>query len=126
MTRARLFLVGSFLLTASLLWIAAAPATAPRGAAFGTDVQIGPSGKTQGGFSIRVKVTDLTSGNIVAAPGLLIPAGETGEAKSDLPDQSVVTVSAKVDPAGHMATYSIALRRGEQVLSSHTAKVSVQ
>lgn len=126
MARTKLVFTGIFLLTATILWIAAAPVTPPHGQSFGTDVQIAPSGKAQGGFSIRVKVTDLTSGSVVAAPGLLVPAGEASEATSELPDQSVVTVSAKVDSAGHMASYSIAMKKGDQVLSSHTAKVNLQ
>ena len=126
MKRARLFLAGFFLAAAAVVWIAAAPAALPQGSAFGTDVQIEPSGKSPGGFSVRVKVTDLSSGAVVAAPHLLVPAGENGEAQSDLPDQSAVTVSAKVDATGHAATYSIALKKGGHVLSSHTAKVKLQ
>lgn len=126
MTRTRLVLAGLLLLAAAVLWIAAAPATPPQGPAFGTDVQIAPSGKPQGGFTIRVKVTDLTSGTVVAGPSLIVPAGETGEARSDLTDQSTLTVTAKVDSAGHEATYSIAMKKGDQVLSSHTAKVSLR
>jgi hypothetical protein len=125
MRRTRLVLAGLLLLAAAVLWTAEAPATPPQGSAFGTDVQIAPSGKPQGGFTIRVKVTDLISGELVAAPGLIITAGETGEAKSELPDQSTVTVSAKIDSAGHVASYSIAMKRGEQVLSRHTAKVNL-
>jgi hypothetical protein len=124
MRRTRLVLAGLLLLAAAVLWTAAAPVTPPQSSAFGTDVQIAPSGKPQGGFTIRVKVTDLISG-VVAAPGLIITAGETGEAKSELPDQSTVTVSAKIDSAGHVASYSIAMKRGEQVLSRHTAKVNL-
>lgn len=126
MTRTKLVFTGLLLLTAAILWTAAAPVTLPQGPAYGTDVQIAPTGKSQGGFSIRVKVTDLSSGAVVAAPGLIIPTGEAGEAKSELPDQSTVTVSAKVDSTGHMASYSIAMKKGDQVLSSHTAKVNLQ
>ncbi len=125
MTRTRLVLAGLFLLAAAILWTAAAPATPPHDSAFGTDVQVAPSGKPQGGFTIRVKVTDLSSGTIVAGPSLIVPAGETGEVRSDLTDQSTLTISAKVDSAGHEATYSIAMKKGGQVLSSHTAKVSL-
>jgi hypothetical protein len=107
------------------VWIAAAPAVLPQTPTFGTDVQIEPSGKPQGGFSIRVKVTNLSSGAVVAAPHLLVPAGENSETQSDLPDQSAVTVSAKVDASGHAATYSVALKKGDRILSSHTAKVSL-
>ncbi len=112
MTRTRLIFVGLLFLAAATLWIAAAPAPSSQGQAFGTDVQIAPSTKAAGGFSIRVKVTDLTSGAVVAAPSILVPAGEAAEAKSDLPDQSAVTVSAKVDASGHDASYSIALKKG--------------
>ncbi|HEV7786177.1 MAG TPA: hypothetical protein VGQ28_12615, partial [Thermoanaerobaculia bacterium] len=92
MTRLRLFLAGFLLLAASVVWIAAAPATPPRNAGFGTDVQIEPSGKAPNAFSVRVKVTELATGTLVAAPQLLIPAGENGEVKSDLPDGSSATV----------------------------------
>ena len=126
MTRTRLVFSGLLLLAMAFLWIAAAPVISPQGAAFGTDVQIKPSGKPQGGFTIRVKVMDLASGAVVAAPGLIVPAGEASEAKSELPDQSTVTVSVKVDSAGHEASYSIAMKKGDQVLSSHTAKVNLQ
>ena len=125
MTRARLFFASFLLAAAAVVWIAAAPAALPQAPGFATDVQIEPSGKPQGGFSIRVKVTNLSSGEVVAAPHLLVPAGENGETQSDLPDQSAVTVSAKVDATGHAATYSIALKKGESVLSSHTAKVNL-
>jgi hypothetical protein len=126
MTRVRLFLASFLLAAVAIVWIAAAPAVLPQGSAFGTDVQIEPSGKPQGGFLVRVKVTDLSSGAVVAAPRLLVPAGENGEAQSNLPDQSAVTISAKVDGTGHAATYSIALKKGGHVLSSHTAKVNLQ
>jgi hypothetical protein len=125
MTRARLFLASFLLAAAAVVWIAAAPAASSQAPAFGTDVQIEPSGKPQGGFSIRVKVTNLSSGAVVAAPHLLVPAGENGETQSDLPDKSAVTVSAKVDATGRAATYSIALKKGERVQSSHTAKVNL-
>lgn len=126
MTRTKLVFAGFLLLATTILWASAAPATPSLSPAFGTDVQISPSGKSQGGFSIRVKVTDLTSGTVVAAPHLIVPAGEVGEAKSELPDQSTVTVSGKVDAAGHTASYSIAMKKGNQVLSSHTASVNLQ
>lgn len=127
MTSARFFLVSLCLLVASVIWIAAAPATPAQTPGFGTDVQIAPGGKgQQSGFSIRVKVTELSTGKVVAAPQLIIPAGENGESKSDLPDGSATTVSVRVDAAGHTATYSVALTKGDQVLSSHTAKVILQ
>lgn len=126
MTRTKLVLAGFLLLATTVLWAAAAPATPSQGSALGTDVQIAPSGKPQGGFSIRVKVTDLTSGAVLAAPHLIIPAGEASEAKSELPDQSTVTVSVQVDSTGHTANYSIAMKKGDQVLSSHTANVNLQ
>jgi hypothetical protein len=125
MTRARLFLASFLLAAVAVVWIAAAPAALPQAPAFATDVQIEPSGKPHGGFSIRVKVTNLSSGAVVAAPHLLVPAGENGETQSDLPDQSAVTVSAKVDAPGHVATYSIALKKGKRVLSSHTANINL-
>src|SRR3954447_22551707 len=125
MTRARLFLASFLLAAAAVVWIAAAPAALPQAPAFATDVQVEPSGKPQGGFSIRVKVTNLSSGAVVAAPHLLVPAGETSETLSDLPDQSALAVSAKVDATGHAATYSISLKKGEKVLSSHTARVNL-
>jgi hypothetical protein len=126
MTRTRLVFAGLLLSTAAVLWTAAAPTTPPQESAFGTDVQIEPSGKTPGGFAIQVKVTDLVAGTVVAEPGLLITAGETGEVNSDLPDQRSVSVSARVDSAGHEARYSITMKKGNQILSSHTAKVSLR
>jgi hypothetical protein len=126
MTRTRLVLAGLLLLGAATLSTGAAPTTRIQGGAFGTDVQIEPSSKAKGGFSIRVKVTDLSSGMVVAAPGLIVPAGEVGEASSDLPGQRAVAVSAKVDPEGHEAHYSITMKEGDQIVSSHTAKVILQ
>jgi hypothetical protein len=126
MTRSKLALAGFLLLAATVIWTGAAPLTPSPDSRFGTDVQIAPSGKSQGGFSIRVKVTDLSSGAVVAAPHLIIPSGEAGEAKSELPDQSTVVVSAKADSAGHTANYSIAMKKGDLMISSHTASVNLQ
>lgn len=126
MASTKLIFTGLLLGAIAALWAAEAPSTPSQNRAFGTDVQISPNEKSQHGFSIRVKVTDLTSGTVVAAPHLIVPAGEAAEAKSELPDQSTVTVSAKVDPTRHTANYSIAVKKNDQVLSSYTANVNLQ
>ena len=126
MTRTKLIAASFLLLAAAIVWIAAAPANSARNSGFGTDVQIEPSSKSQNGFSVRVKVTELATGAVVVAPHLLVPAGENGEAKSDLPDGSSATVAVRVDAAGHTASYSVAIKNGDQILASHMAKVNLQ
>jgi hypothetical protein len=125
MKHAKLLLASLLTLALTTVFIAAAPATSVPTAGFGTEVQIEPSAKTPSAFSIRVKVTSLSTGEVIAAPHLLLAADQTAEAKSDLPDGSTATVSARVDAGGHAATYSVALKKGDQVLSSHSAKVNL-
>jgi hypothetical protein len=125
MTPARLLLASLLTLAATTVCIAAAPATSVQPAAFGTEVQIEPSARHPSAFSIRVKVTALGTGEVIAAPQLLLSADQNAETKSDLPDGSTATVSARVDAGGHAATYSVALKKGDQVLSSHSAKVNL-
>jgi hypothetical protein len=125
MKRARLLLVAILTLAATTVWIAAAPASPVPASGFGTEVRIEPSAKTQNSFLIRMKLTALGTGEVIAAPNLLVAADQTAEAKSDLPDGSTATLSARVDAGGHAATYSVALKKGDQVLSSHSAKVSL-
>ena len=125
MKPAKLLLVSILTLAATTVWIAAAPVTPVPAAGFGTEVQIEPSAKTQGGFSIRVKLTALGTGEVLAAPHLLVSAEQTAEANSDLPDGTTATFSARVDAGGHGATYLVALKKGDQVLSSHSAKVNL-
>ena len=125
MKRARLLLVAILTLAATALWIAAAPAAPAPASGFGTEVQIEPSVKAPSSYSIHLKLTALGTGEVIAAPNLLVAADQTAEAKSDLPDGSTATLSARVDAGGHAATYSVALKKGDQVLSSHSAKVSL-
>lgn len=125
MKHARLLLASILTLAATTVWIAAAPATSVQPAGFGTEVQIEPSAKTPSSFSIRVKLTALGTGEVIAAPQLLVSTDQTAEVKSDLPDGTTATFSARVAAGGHAATYSVALKKGEQVLSSHSAKVDL-
>ncbi len=85
MKRARLLLVAILTLAATALWIAAAPAAPAPASGFGTEVQIEPSVKAPSSCSIHLKLTALGTGEVIAAPNLLVAADQTAEAGPTCP-----------------------------------------
>jgi len=70
-------------------------------------------------------VTDLDSGKVLAVPSLKVPANEEASAESTVPS-GLIAFTGKIDPALHVATYSIQVKRGAKVISEHSANVALQ
>lgn len=108
-----------------VLALAAFAGQEPAPSALRTEVHV--QRVSEGVFLLAARVTDLASGDVLAAPSLKVPAGEEGKAESALDGgKTLVGFSGKVDPATHTATYSVRLEREGKVLSEHSASVALQ
>jgi hypothetical protein len=87
---------------------------------YSTSVSIEPAGS--GVFLLKAEVTD-AAGEVLAGPSLKMPGDDTAETTSTLKDSTVVTLSATINDASRTASYSITLKKGERVLSRHSANV---
>ncbi len=99
--------------------------TTPSGAGYSTSVEIGKSEKHPAAYAVSVRVTDLGQGQVLAAPKLVVAAGETAEAESQLDDGVSCVVSASVDSGGRSAHYSVRISRGGTLIASHEARVTL-
>ena len=120
-TSIRLLVSCGILLCALVLAAFSAQETAPSN--FRTEVSIQPA--SAGAYLLSARLTDLGSGEVVAAPSLKVPANEEAGADSTLPGGSI-SFTGKVDPAVHTATYTVRVTRGGKVVSEHSATVAVQ
>jgi hypothetical protein len=93
-------------------------------ASYSTEVSIQPG--PNGTFLLRAKVKDAGTGEIVAGPGIKLPPGQTANAETTLDDSStVVSLSASVDGSKHTANYTVSVKRGNKVVSEHSASLSL-
>ena len=91
---------------------------------YSTDVSIQPGSNNV--FVLKAKIKDLSTGEIVAGPMVKMPAGQTANTESTLSDSNtVVNLSANVDGAKHSATYTVTIKRGQKVVSEHSATVAL-
>jgi len=119
-------LLSCSLVVASLLALTAATGTTHHGG-IGTDVTIAPKTAGRGDYLIRVKVTDLATGTVLAGPSILVRAGQQAEADTTISEPATkVTVKGTVDSTAQLASYSVIVRQGDEVLSSHTAKIALR
>lgn len=92
---------------------------------FSTEVSLEPT--RDSAFLLRAKVTDLTSGEVLAGPGLKLAAGQPAEASSTLKEKGLaVLLKANIDPGGSSAVYSVEVTRAELVLAQHSAKIALK
>lgn len=109
------------LIALAAILVGAAPA---KPTAFSTDVAIQPGANNT--FILKAKVKDAGTGEVLAGPVLKMPAGQTANAETSLEDSDVVvSLSANVDGGKHAATYTVTVKRGKQVVSEHTASLSL-
>ena len=107
-----------------VLALAAFAGQEPTPAAIRTEVHVQPV--STGVFALSARVTDLTSGDVLAVPTLKVPAGQEANAESRLEGgKALVNFSGRVDPATQTATYSVRLEREGKVISEHTASVAL-
>lgn len=93
-------------------------------ASYSTEVAIQPNGDNA--FVLRTKVKDAVSGEVLAGPTLKMPAGQTATAETTLSDSGVViSLSANVDGGKRSASYTVTVKRGNQVVSEHTANIAL-
>jgi len=94
----------------------------PTPASYSTQVNVEP---ISGGFALKAQVKDIASGQIVAAATVKLPSGETGNTETTLETGEIVVLSATIDGTSKTADYSITVKRGETLLSEHSAKVAL-
>jgi hypothetical protein len=93
-------------------------------ASYSTEVSIQPGPNNT--FLLRAKVKDAATGEIVAGPGIKLPAGQAANTETTLEDSStVVSLSATADGAKHTANYTVTVKRGNKVVSEHSATLSL-
>lgn len=119
--RTILKLIGPLALVLVCFAVVAAAGTDHAEKGYSTEISIRPNGDNA--FLLRATVKDLASGEVLAAPSVKMPAGEAASAESTLPDDTKVSLSAMVDAAKHSATYSVTLKKGTRVVSSHSANI---
>jgi hypothetical protein len=112
-------LAGLLVLLIALILVAAA---SPAPTAFSTQVSVEP---ITGGFALKAQVKDIASKAVVAGAMLKLPPGEAGETETTLDSGEKVLLSATIDGANKTATYSITIKRGEALLSEHSARVAL-
>lgn len=117
-TRARLIAPLAVIAVCSLFAGVAGGEGGDRG--YSTEISIQPKGDV---FLLKAKVTDLASGQVLAAPSGKLAAGVTSDMETTLPDETMVRFHTTVESSGHAASYSITVERGTRVLSSHSAKI---
>ncbi|MFL6294160.1 MAG: hypothetical protein ACJ759_24965 [Thermoanaerobaculia bacterium] len=107
----------------SALALAAFSGKEPIPSAFRTEVSIQTA--SAGVYVLSARVTDLDTGTVLAAPSLKVPANEDANAESTVPG-GTISFTGKVDPTLHTATYRVEVKRGDKVVSSHSASVALQ
>lgn len=120
-TSIRLLISCGILLCA--LALAAFAGQEPAPSAFRTEVGI--QTVSAGAYVLSAQVMDLASGAVLAAPSLKVPANEEASAESTVPGGSV-SLTGKVEPGLHTATYTVRVMHGSKVVAEHSASVAVQ
>jgi hypothetical protein len=93
-------------------------------ATYSTEVAIQPHGDNI--YVLRAKVKDAVSGEVLAGPILKMPAGQTATVESTLSDsETVISLSANVDGGKRLASYTVTVKRGHQIVSEHSANVAL-
>jgi hypothetical protein len=120
----RFSILGSLtLLVCCLAWIGSANGSNAAPTLYSTEVSIEPAGETT--FLLRAVVKDASSGEVLAGPSVKMPAGETANAESTLPEGGTVQLTATVESGKRSAKYSVVVKQGDHVLSQHSAKVAL-
>lgn len=99
-----------------------AEAVKPAPANYSTLVSVEPM---TGGFTLKAQVKDIASGQVVAGAMLKLPSGEAGDTETTLETGEKVVLRATIDGASKTADYSVTVKRGETLLSEHSAKVAL-
>ncbi len=93
-------------------------------AAYSTEVAIHPNGDNT--FVLRATVKDVVSGEVLAGPTLKMPAGQPAKAETTLSDSdTVISLSANVDGGKRSASYTVTVKRGNQIVSEHIASIAL-
>lgn len=116
------FLVSCGILLCGLA-LAAFAAQDPTPSAFRTEVSIQTA--SAGAYLLSARVTDLASGTVLAVPSLKVPANEEASSESIVPGGSI-SLTGKIDPGLHTATYTVRVMHGSQMVAEHSASVAVQ
>ncbi len=90
---------------------------------YSTQVSVEPIGTA--GFVLKAEVKNSATGQVVAAPALKLPAGEAGDAETTLATGETVLLTATLGGASRSANYTLTLKRGDVLLSEHSAKISL-
>jgi hypothetical protein len=112
----------ALLLLVALFAMGFANPAPPGPAAFSTQVTVEP---IAGGFALKAQVKDVASKTVIAGAMLKLPPGEAGDTETTLETGEKVLLSATIDGANKTAVYSVTIKRGEAVLSEHSARVSL-
>ena len=93
-------------------------------ATYSTEVAIQPGGDNI--FVLKAKIKDAVSGEVLAGPTLKMPEGQTATVETTLPESdTVISLSAKVDEGKRSASYTVTVKRGNQIVSEHTASLAL-
>ncbi len=90
---------------------------------YSTQVSVEPLGTT--GFVLKAEVKNSATGQVVAGPALKLPAGEAGDTETTLATGETVLLTATLGGASRSANYTLTVKRGDVLLSEHSAKINL-
>ena len=118
-------LSGALLAVAALLAVVGIAGSTQPEPRFSTEVSLEPA--EEGAFRLRAKVTDLSTSEVLAGPGLKLAPGQPAEATSTLKEAGLaVLLKANVESGGSSAVYSVEVKRAEEILAQHSARISLK
>lgn len=123
MSRARFILPVLVVFVASLT-LARPAASAAAERAFATEVKVEPASKPDT-YLATVEVADAATQEVLAAPKVLVVAGETATVTTSHPHGEQVRVTVEVQRGGGGLTYTVEVRGGDRPLTSHRATIAL-
>ncbi len=107
-------------LTMLLGLLLAAVAAVAAGSGYSIELDLQPFDELDNAFVAEAKVSELATGQVVAAPRIVFLGGEEGRVQSGSLEGLLVEISVGVDEAGETASYVAELRQaGELVHAQH-------
>jgi len=109
---------------AAVVTLGAASAPAPH---YSVELEFGAVAGHPGAYQCQAVFKDLASGEVLAAPKVVFPAGTPARTESEIPGRGEkAMLSASVDEESGTLTYELEVRGRDTVLSRHKATVGLQ
>ncbi len=94
------------------------------GSGYAIELDLQPLRDSDNTFVAEARVTELATGEVVAAPRIIFLGGEEGKVQSGSREGLLVEISIGVDEAGETASYLAELREGGELV--HAQRLTVR